>query len=170
MFVTTLGIALLSLLTARSESGFYSDAKSSADNLAVSNSNSNKDAGCVWGDWGTWSYSGCTSTCGPGKRQKRRMRKNLFPKESSKQCPSISVETGFVDCEETPCPVCVWGDWGTWVHGGCSSTCGPGKRPRKRTRRILFPKESSKKCPGASVETGVVDCERPPCPGEKNNT
>ena len=80
---------------------------------------------CQLDNWGTWTP--CSTTCGTGKnlRSRAMLQNNLF---GGRACDSM-LEHG--SCDAGPCPVhCNVGHWSSW--GGCTATCGAGKRVRTR--------------------------------------
>ena len=55
------------------------------------------------GGWGPWSlWSACTTSCGPGTRERKRSCVNPAPKNGGKPCSGAEQEVG--DCSYRPCP------------------------------------------------------------------
>ena len=54
-----------------------------------------------------------------------------------------------------------WSNWGPW--GGCSASCGIGKKSRSRSCSSPEPWDTGKSCIGKDAET--ENCELVKCPG-----
>ena len=63
---------------------------------------------------------------------------------------TISINSNLVDCE-----------WGDWVEGDCSATCGTGEQNNTRTK--LVEEANGGICIGNYSE--VINCTLEPCPG-----
>ncbi|CAH1799836.1 unnamed protein product, partial [Owenia fusiformis] len=106
----------------------------------------------VWSGWGPWQNGKCSTTCGPGKKNKNRVRRKLTVPNGPPTCPGESVETEYVNCDQPPCYGCAWSGWGPWQNGKCSTTCGPGKKYKSRVRRKLTVPNGPPTCPGDSMK------------------
>lgn len=84
---------------------------------------------CLLGEWGEW---GACSKCGGQKKRFKSI--SQYPSHGGKDCELGATE------ETADCPrechtkrYCSWNDWTDW--GLCTSTCGHGKRSRRRYLR-----------------------------------
>lgn len=68
---------------------------------------------------------------------------------------SKEIHTDFV--------LLVHGNWGRWVDGVCSVTCGNGLRPRTRQCNNPAPANGGNTCVGSN--TGQTACALGSCPG-----
>ncbi|CAH1800766.1 unnamed protein product, partial [Owenia fusiformis] len=120
--------------------------------------------GCKWSEFGPWStYSSCTVTCGSGTIVKRRTRtKQQVPYGGSRYCIGKSYEDRTFTCSNPSRYGCKWSAWTPWQYRQCSTSCGSGRRYKSRTRSKLKVQGGSG-CPGASIETGYMNCDNPPC-------
>ena len=114
----------------------------------------------VNGKYSDWKpYGACSTTCGPGKKERIRECNNPAPAHGGKACEGLAKETA--DCNEKPCPV--KGKYSDWKpYGACSTTCGPGKKERIRECNNPAPAHGGKECEGPAKET--ADCNAKPCP------
>jgi len=87
---------------------------------------------CVWGQWEEW--SGCTTTCGAGKRYRERVVETLAINNGT-DCQGEMEEDEECN-EDICCPVdCVWGQWEEWA--ACPSGCPPQEKIRIRSKAVL---------------------------------
>ena len=119
----------------------------------------------VDGKYSDWkAYSACSSTCGPGKKERTRECNNPAPAHGGRACEGPAKET--TDCNEKPCPRPVDGKYSDWKpYGACSTTCGPGKKERTRECNNPAPAHGGKACEGPTKET--TDCNEKACPKEE---
>lgn len=54
----------------------------------------------VWGPWSMW--SACTTSCGPGTRERKRSCNSPPPQFGGKPCSGSERQVG--DCSYRPCP------------------------------------------------------------------
>lgn len=69
----------------------------------------------VWGPWSMW--SACTTSCGPGTRERKRSCNSPAPSNGGKPCSGAERQVG--DCSYRPCPgkELLNNDW-TWRPDG----------------------------------------------------
>ena len=113
-----------------------------------------------WTSWGPW--GGCSATCGPGSRERRR---DCQPSGDASQCEGQASEEGV--CEEQACQESAWSPWGEW--GSCSRSCGEGRETRRRrcaSSNVARLGLLTSPCPGAGEEERLChqeDCPRTGC-------
>lgn len=76
-------------------------------------------------NWGQWTDSECTVTCGGGTITRSRIC------QGSNECDGPPTET--VTCKTQICPP-EWADWSGWIS--CTKTCGSGVQERARTCKL----------------------------------
>ncbi|XP_029003854.1 cartilage intermediate layer protein 1 [Betta splendens] len=108
-----------------------------------------------WSEWGPCSTTACNDV-GVQVRQRKCVSTQPMPLLLVPACQGHQSER-----RECSTPMCIakWGPWAEW--GGCSATCGGGRRIRRRTcvRTSL-----SVQCAGRHVE--VQKCGKSPCPAK----
>ncbi|CAH1800762.1 unnamed protein product, partial [Owenia fusiformis] len=110
-----------------------------------------------------WQNGKCSTTCGPGKKYKRRVRRKLSVPNGPPTCPGDSSETGYENCDQPPCYGCRWKHWGQWQYGQCSKSCGTGNKLKRRTRTKEIIPDTRARCEGSHFETGSVQCNTQCC-------
>jgi len=113
---------------------------------------------CLVGQWGDWSESTCTATCGGGIEVRRRSVTQA-PANGGAACQAV-VESR--PCNSSPCPLdCVVRAWNAWT--ACSLSCGSGtqtRTPRLKTDVLnggaSCPSEQSQPC---NTHVCPVDCQ-----------
>lgn len=137
------------------------------------------------GKWSQWSaYGSCSTTCGSGRKVRRRTCTEPKPENAGRKCPGTNL--GYQDCNEKPCPgnylspsltfgrifskssnlISVDGKWSVWSNfGTCSKTCGTGERERTRVCSKPAPSNGGKPCPGTPTEK--KQCNTKDCPGNE---
>jgi len=111
----------------------------------------------VDGGWSTWSYGGCSKTCGGGTQRGTRSCNNPPPSNGGKNCVGSGVTN--TQCNTKPCPGD--GGWSTWSYGGCSKTCGGGTQRGTRSCNNPPPSNGGKNCVGSGVTN--TQCNTQPC-------
>jgi len=112
-----------------------------------------------WGPWGE--FGECEGTCG-GMGEKIRHRPCIPPSNGGYECPA-PVDSELEACETAPCPVHC--EWGEWVVGECSSTCGDGVRVDTREKTIDA-RHGGEECTG---EASITEhCHAGECPPPTN--
>ncbi|CAH1800756.1 unnamed protein product [Owenia fusiformis] len=117
---------------------------------------------CEWYPW-IWSDWVCDPCprCFHGRHFVTCRRTGTRTRSSN--CPHPHSET-ITETKQKPCHgslCCRWSDWGPWQYRHCSTTCGHGRKYKWRTRTLI---SGGPSCPGASIETGYIDCpSHPPC-------
>ncbi|XP_071123666.1 semaphorin-5A-like [Mytilus edulis] len=101
----------------------------------------------VDGQWGSWTTTSCSMTCGNGTIYRNRTCNNPSPSDGGKICQGVDNESSV--CNLGDCPVD--GHWGLWSSVRCSVTCGNGIGIR--TRRCDNPAPSG----GGN---GCVGCDK----------
>jgi len=114
----------------------------------------------VDGGWSTWSYGGCSKTCGGGTQRGTRSCNNPPPSNGGKNCVGSGVT--HRQCNTQPCPGD--GGWSTWSYGGCSKTCGGGTQRGTRSCNNPPPSNGGKNCVGSGVTNR--ECNTQPCPDD----
>ena len=82
----------------------------------------------VNGGWTQWSeWSGCSPSCGPAQKYRKRSCTNPRPAHGGRVC--VGPETSVERCRNVPCPVPAdrkarWNQWGAWSQ--CTHRCGGG--------------------------------------------
>jgi len=82
---------------------------------------------CMYGDWQNW--QDCDKCDGHRKRNRDIIK---YPSNGGAVCDvraTEQVEVCPTKCEDGATH-CAWADWASW--GGCTATCGSGKRVRRR--------------------------------------
>ncbi|CAH1800750.1 unnamed protein product, partial [Owenia fusiformis] len=124
---------------------------------------------CQWSMWGSWlRREGCSVTCGGGNINVYRTRTKTFGTVgSSPFCTGVSEERSTERCNIQGCRTCLWSNWGQWVPGLCSVTCGSGTMTQTRTRNKRWgtDPEGSPVCLGSATATTVVSCKMASCTG-----
>ncbi|XP_057298171.1 SCO-spondin-like isoform X3 [Hydractinia symbiolongicarpus] len=116
----------------------------------------------VHGNWGSWTASSCSATCGSGMRSRTRVCNSPAPANGGNPCAGASTDQ--ITCNEGLCPV--HGSWGSWVAGSCSATCGNGVRARTRVCNNPAPANNGNPCAGSS--TDQIVCNLGLCPVHGN--
>ncbi|XP_076472736.1 SCO-spondin-like isoform X3 [Babylonia areolata] len=101
----------------------------------------------VDGNWGSWGpYMECSVTCGDGIKSRTRQCDNPAPTNGGSPCSGSSTDN--TECTAgSPCPVD--GNWGSWVSGLCSVTCGRGMQTRTRQCDNPAPQHGGNDCSGS---------------------
>ncbi|CAG2256289.1 Hemicentin-1,Coadhesin,Adhesion G protein-coupled receptor B3,Thrombospondin-1,Mucin-like protein,Adhesion G protein-coupled receptor B1 [Mytilus edulis] len=123
----------------------------------------NETSGCnsgecsVDGQWGSWTTSSCSETCGNGVQYRNRTCNDPSPSNGGKDCQGVDNESS--DCNSGDCSVD--GQWGSWTTTLCSVTCGNGVQYRNRTCNDPSPSNGGKDCQGVDNESS--DCNSGDC-------
>jgi len=114
---------------------------------------------CKVSDWNNW--GACTSTCGPGHRQRARSILQ-HPTDGGMGC-GLDLSQ-LAECPNEPCGFvdCKWGGWSDWTL--CDAQCDGGQRSRKR-QIVQRPGEGGKPCEPLSKEE-VTECNLQACTPE----
>ncbi|KAL9971012.1 hypothetical protein ACROYT_G023488 [Oculina patagonica] len=109
----------------------------------------------VWGPWSLW--SACTTSCGPGTRERKRSCNSPAPQYGGKPCSGSEKQVG--DCSYRPCPVDGnYTEWTDWT--ACDKTCGAGFMTRWRACSNPAPQFGGRDCslfgPDAETKTCQV--------------
>ncbi|KAK7106181.1 hypothetical protein V1264_017467 [Littorina saxatilis] len=117
---------------------------------------------CSDGNWSPWlSWSGCSATCGPGMRERRRTCSNPSPNHCGRICPG--PDSDMQNCDSR-IPCCSDGNWNSWTPWGqCSVTCGTGTVQRSRTCSNPPPNYCGSTCPGPPNDARPCDTMRDCC-------
>ncbi|XP_067654313.1 SCO-spondin-like isoform X2 [Haliotis asinina] len=128
------------------------------------------------GQWGQWSASTCTVTCGSTatyQATRRRECTNPIPANGGRFCSQPLTETTPLSCGLPACPVAVDGgvsQWSAFNDPGCSVTCGStATKFITRTRLCNSPPPSNggRDCETIGlplVQTNEVNCGLVDCP------
>ncbi|XP_067656112.1 SCO-spondin-like isoform X2 [Haliotis asinina] len=128
------------------------------------------------GQWGQWSASTCTVTCGSTatyQATRRRECNNPIPANGGSFCSQPLTETTPLSCGLPACPVAVDGgvsQWSAFNDPGCSVTCGStATKFITRTRLCNSPPPSNggRDCETIGlplVQTNEVNCGLVDCP------
>ncbi|XP_076457791.1 SCO-spondin-like isoform X4 [Babylonia areolata] len=101
-----------------------------------------------WGEWCEW--GGCSTTCGPGIRTRKRQCDSPSPKGGGRPCQGLAVET--TGCMGPPC--CVHGEWSMWSSWSmCPVTCGRSTVTRMRSCSDPSPNHCGRHCHGPEQDT-----------------
>ncbi|CAC5412630.1 unnamed protein product [Mytilus coruscus] len=103
----------------------------------------------VDGEWGSWSTTPCSVTCGNGFKFRNRSCDNPSPSKDGQYCVGNSTE--YSNCRLRNCPVD--GQWGSWSTTSCSVSCGDGIWYRNRSCDSPKPSADGKYCVGPSMES-----------------
>ena len=60
-------------------------------------------------EWSSWTWSGCSTTCGPGERLGTR---NVLRERQGEGKDCLGDRTSREDCSQKEC--CSWGSWSEW--------------------------------------------------------
>jgi len=121
-------------------------------------------------EWNDWQIGVCSEECGGGLRTNTRTPK-VEADHGGEECQGSSSITE--SCNVHECPVDC--QWGNWIHGECSKTCGGGVQinQRKKITEALFGGEEcvgdateEKECNVQECSSLIVTCppENPYCP------
>ncbi|XP_057304907.1 hemicentin-1-like isoform X1 [Hydractinia symbiolongicarpus] len=131
------------------------------------------------GKWSQWRETqSCPNNC-IGRRVQTRYCQNPFVHNYKRACLKTACQKSFkcvgsAGLEDGPqvksivCDVClckVDGQWGPWLSGQCSQTCGTGRMTRSRYCNNPTPRNCRSDCTG--THTTIVDCYLRSCPDEK---
>ncbi|VDI52204.1 Hypothetical predicted protein [Mytilus galloprovincialis] len=110
----------------------------------------------VDGQWGSWTTTSCSVTCGNGIKHRNRTCNNPSPSDGGKLCQGVDNES--LVCKLGDCSVD--GHWGPWSSVTCSVTCGKGLGIRKR--RCDNPPSSGdgNGCFGCDIEKKLCSLEK----------
>lgn len=103
------------------------------------------------GGWSSWTdWGSCSTTCGPGIKQRTRECSNPYPSLGGSDC--IGSASDASACNLADCPVDGgWGDWGDWSE--CIKNAdGIPMQEQKRLCSNPAPNSLGKKCTGASSQ------------------
>ncbi|XP_063442363.1 mucin-like protein [Mytilus trossulus] len=107
----------------------------------------------VDGQWGSWSSSPCSVSCGEGIGNRQRICDSPKPSVNGKDCVGPSMETMICNLGECP----VDGQWSSWSTTLCSVSCGDGIGNRQRNCDSPKPSVNGKDCVGPSMETMICN-------------
>ncbi|XP_057304909.1 hemicentin-1-like isoform X3 [Hydractinia symbiolongicarpus] len=128
------------------------------------------------GKWSQWRETqSCPNNC-IGRRVQTRYCQNPFVHNYKRACLKTACQKSFkcvgsAGLEDGPqvksivCDVClckVDGQWGPWLSGQCSQTCGTGRMTRSRYCNNPTPRNCRSDCTG--THTTIVDCYLRSCP------
>ncbi|XP_031560478.1 A disintegrin and metalloproteinase with thrombospondin motifs adt-1-like isoform X2 [Actinia tenebrosa] len=112
------------------------------------------------GNWGSWSTSLCSLTCGSGIQSRVRKCDNPPPQNGGSSCQGKSREV--VRCNTQACPTepidGKWSNWGTWTQ--CSRSCNGGFKSRYRECDNPFPSYGGQPCDGFYSERVACNTQR----------
>ncbi|XP_052077202.1 chondroadherin-like isoform X1 [Mytilus californianus] len=111
----------------------------------------------VDGQWGSWSTTLCSVTCGSGTKYRNRICNNPLPSDEGKYC--VGNDTEISQCNLGDCSVD--GQWGSWSTTLCSVTCGSGTEYRNRICNNPSPSDEGKYCVGNDTE--ISQCNLGDC-------
>ncbi|XP_069111060.1 coadhesin-like [Argopecten irradians] len=123
-----------------------------------------------WSDYSAWTVtSQCSKICGGGYQTLSRSRSctNPSPANGGKTCVGSSTESKTTACNTQPCPIDGgWTDFGQWIAGDCSISCGNGFKTSSRSRSCTNPppQHNGKDCEGHTMEYKTETCSPIPCP------
>ncbi|CAH1800754.1 unnamed protein product, partial [Owenia fusiformis] len=128
---------------------------------------------CEWSSWSNWLPrnggigGSCPVTCGGGIINAYRTRTKILGTGGLPDCPGVSEEQKTERCNTQDCPTCLWSNWGRWVPGLCSVSCGSGFESQIRSRNKTWgtDPEGSLDCFGSTADSKSVPCTRVPCRG-----
>jgi len=104
-------------------------------------------------EWTTWTeWSGCSSTCGGGRRHRARECSTPTLKDGKLTCEGNNFEDE--ECNIQRCPE--WSSWGEWSL--CSKTCGEGTQSRSR-----FCSEANEELCGGGKRDETITCNLQNC-------
>jgi len=118
----------------------------------------------VWGPWSMW--SACTTSCGPGTRERKRSCNSPAPQFGGKPCSGSERQVG--DCSYRPCPVDGnYTEWTPWTV--CDKTCGVGLMTRWRACSNPAPQFGGRDCSLFGSDTETKTCKvKDYCPVDGN--
>ncbi|XP_063436348.1 slit homolog 1 protein-like [Mytilus trossulus] len=102
------------------------------------------------GEWGSWMTTPCSTTCGNGFINRKRICDSPAPSEGGQMCVGHNIEYLNV-CNLGNCPVD--GQWSSWSSIPCSVSCGDGIEQRIRSCDNPKPSDDGKECVGPSMES-----------------
>jgi len=112
---------------------------------------------CEVTEWTKW--SACSTTCGPGQRDRTRKFVNFF-ENCGESCTEDLAETE--PCEDSECGKsvdCEWDSWALW--SACTCTCGGGQKTRDRVIKVA-PKGDGMLC-DPETRTEIAECNTMSC-------
>ncbi|XP_028405803.1 uncharacterized protein LOC114528384 [Dendronephthya gigantea] len=111
-------------------------------------------------EWTRWSsYGPCDKYC---YKNRQRFCYGNTPKSCGGRPNRYGVESQYVKCTSSECPLKVGGNWGDWAPwSACSRTCNEGLKTRTRRCDNPAPKNNGKPCKGRPKQT--VLCVKPRC-------
>ncbi|CAC5423858.1 unnamed protein product [Mytilus coruscus] len=122
----------------------------------------------VDGQWGSWSNTSCSVTCGDGIGYRNRSCDSPSPSNNGQQCVGSGMETSTCMLENCS----VDGQWGSWSNMSCSVTCGDGIGYRIRICDNPRPSQTGQACVGSGMESAgcsLGECQEP-CKESENKT
>ncbi|CAG2197391.1 unnamed protein product [Mytilus edulis] len=122
-------------------------------NITININSFNSTRCSVDGQWGSWSSSPCSVSCGDGIGNRQRICDSPKPSVNGKDCVGTSVETMICNLGECE----VDGQWGSWSTTPCSVSCGDGIGNRQRSCDSPKPSVNGKDCFGPSMETMICN-------------
>ena len=108
--------------------------------------------------WGEWTVSGCSATCGQGRRVRERKRLQAA-QYGGQECAGRAYELDG-ECMAGCCPQDC--EWSSWSWEACSVSCGEGSKRGRRTA-IRTACGGGQECRSNDAET-IVTCRLPSCP------
>ncbi|VDI65898.1 Hypothetical predicted protein [Mytilus galloprovincialis] len=110
----------------------------------------------VDGQWGSWTTTSCSMTCGNGMIYRNRTCNTPSPSDGGKNCQGVDNESSV--CNLGDCPVD--GHWGLWSSVRCSVSCGHGIGIRTRRCDNPIPTGNGNGCVGSDIERKICSLEK----------
>ncbi|VDI20480.1 Hypothetical predicted protein, partial [Mytilus galloprovincialis] len=110
----------------------------------------------VDGQWGSWTTTSCSKTCGNGIIHRNRTCNNPSTSDGGKDCQGVDNE--MTVCNLGDCRVD--GHWGLWSSVRCSVSCGHGIGIRARRCDNPIPTGNGNGCVGSDIERKICSLEK----------
>ncbi|XP_057313717.1 coadhesin-like [Hydractinia symbiolongicarpus] len=104
----------------------------------------------IHGEWGSWTTTECSTSCGNGALNRSRKCNDPEPQFGGRNCLKIDNTSSLEEFVTTPCnlrPCPIHGEWGAWSSWTtCDKTCDQGLRQRNRTCDYPSPQFGGMEC------------------------